>query len=78
MEGPLVLGIIGAALVFAAALVSLAVVRADSPRYKLDLLDTWDGGAQVKRMVQDIGRINAVIMLGAALQLAAILWQATS
>lgn len=71
------LGIVGAAVVFAATVVNFLIVRADSPRYKLDLLNTYDGGAEVKRMVQDQGRITAALMLGAALQPAAIVWQAT-
>lgn len=71
------LGIVGAAVVFVATVVNFIVVRADSPRYKLNLLNTYSGGAEVKRMVQDQGRITAALMLGAALQLAAIIWQAT-
>ena len=35
------LGIVGAAVVFAATVVNFLIVRADSPRYKLDLLNTY-------------------------------------
>jgi hypothetical protein len=78
VRGPLVLGVVGAALVFLAVLVNLIVVRADNPRYKLNLLDTFNGGAEVKRLVRDMGRINILIVFGAAIQLAAVVWQAAA
>jgi hypothetical protein len=78
MTGPLVLGVLGAVVVLAAALINSFVVRADSPRYKLHLLNTYNQGADVKKMVQDMSRINRFVVLGASLQLAAIIWQASS
>jgi uncharacterized membrane protein len=78
MHGPIILGFVGAAIVLFAMVLNLCIVRADSPRYKLDQIDTYDGGAEVKLMVQDLGRINVLLMLGAALQFAALMWQSFS
>jgi len=76
MSGPLVLGVIGAGFVFISALLNVLIVRADSPRYKLDLLNTYDQGAEVKKMVRDVSRINCLVAVGASMQLAAVIWQA--
>ena len=78
VNGPLILGSLGAAVVLVAALVHVLVVRADSPRYKLELSNTYDGGTDFKRLVRDLSLINVILVFGASLQLAALLWQATS
>jgi hypothetical protein len=78
MKGPLILGSVGAAFVLVAALVHMLVVRADSPRYKLELSNAYDGGTDFKRLVRDLSLINAIALFGASLQVAALLWQVTS
>lgn len=78
MTGLLYVGIIGTAIVLVAALVNLVVVRADSPRYRLESVGTYNGGAEVKKLVKDPSRINSLLVFGASLQLVAVIWQAAS
>ena len=78
MNGPLILGSIGAGLVLLSALTNLLLVRAKSPRYHLELSNAYDGGTDFVRLVRDLSLINGVLVVGASVQLIALIWQATS
>jgi len=78
MSGPLILGSVGADIILIAALTNLLLVQAKSPRYHLELTNTFDGGTDFVRLVRDLSLINGILIVGASVQLVALIWQATS
>lgn len=78
MSGPLILGSVGAGIILVAALANLLLVQAKSPRYHLELSNAYDGGTDFVRLVRDLSLINGILIVGASVQLVALIWQATS
>lgn len=67
VSGPVILGLVGAAVSLLALALNVTLVRAGNPRYGLDLENTFDGGTNIKQLVVDQGRLTLLAASGATL-----------
>jgi hypothetical protein len=70
-----VLALVGAIVVVAGLVANLVFVRARSDRYRLSTISMYDSDADVVRLVRDQAWCNAIVALGAVVQLVAVVWQ---
>jgi hypothetical protein len=86
MTGPLVLGIVGAAIVVLALVLQFTRIHPDRPEYQVGASTTTPTTLDrtvippqpgLRRMVIDQGRFTLLAAVGSAFQLVALVWQAS-
>lgn len=77
MEGPLLLGIVGAVIVVASVAINWVLITPDRPRYGLDKENAFNGGTNIRQLIADWSRLTGVALVGSVFQLVAVIWQAS-
>ncbi len=78
MPGPLILGLVGGALVALAAFLTWVLIKPDRSRYQVGRTVGYNGDQPgLRQLVIDQGRLVLLGFVGSALQLVALIWQST-